>query len=267
MSVAFRRQSQPVPAFYDTPDTVPSTPGELLDGETFSGVPDGARGWRILYSTSDSHGEPAVGSAFVMAPDQLPDGPRPVILWTHGTVGIARPCAPSLFDDVSTGIPAVPQALDNGWVMVAPDYVGMGAEGDTPYLIGTGEAYSALDALRAAYQLDDVSLDQQQTVVWGHSQGGHAALWTAVLADGSAPDLTIDGVAALSPATDLVPLAQSVQGAAPGTVVTAVRPHLVHEHLRRRPRRRLHPTRSNRPWSPQTGRRNTSPIPGLAAGR
>jgi hypothetical protein len=35
-------------------------------------------------------------------------------------------------------------------VTVAPDYVGMGTEGDSPYLIGRGQAYSALDALRAA---------------------------------------------------------------------------------------------------------------------
>jgi acetyl esterase/lipase len=60
-----------------------------------------------------------------------------------------------------------------------------------------------------------------QTVVWGHSQGGNAALWTGVLADDYAPDLTIDGVAALAPASDLVPLAQRVQGKAAGTVVTS----------------------------------------------
>jgi len=209
-----------VPAFYDTPATVPSTPGELLDSESFDGVPDNAQGWRILYSTTTTNGDPAVGSAFVMAPEDPPEGPRPLILWTHGTVGINRPCAPSLFDDVSVGVPSVPQALDNGWVMVAPDYVGMGTEGPTPYLIGRGQAYSSLDAARAVRQLGDVWLSDQ-TVVWGHSQGGNAALWTGVLADDYAPDLTIEGVAALAPASDLVPLAQRVQGAAAGTVVTS----------------------------------------------
>jgi pimeloyl-ACP methyl ester carboxylesterase len=156
----------------------------------------------------------------VLATKDLPSGPRPVILWDHGTVGIARSCAPSLFDDVTGGVPAVPQALEHGWVMVAPDYVGMGTEGPTPYLIGTGQAYSALDAVRAAHQLSELSLSNQ-TVVWGHSQGGNAALWTGNLAPSYAPDLQIAGVAALSPATDLVPLAQSVQGAAAGTVVSA----------------------------------------------
>jgi acetyl esterase/lipase len=111
--------------------------------------------------------------------------------------------------------------VDNGWVMVAPDYVGMGTEGDSPYLIGRGQAHSALDALRAVYELEDVSPDEDQAVVWGHSQGGHAALWTGALADDYAPELKIDGVAALSPASDLVALGQKVQGTAPGTIVTA----------------------------------------------
>ena len=134
LSVALHDDGDDVPEFYDTPATVPSTPGELLDTESLdSALPEDAQGWRILYSTKTSLGEPAVGSAFVLAPKNPPAGPRPLILWTHGTVGIARPCAPSLFDDVTVGVPAVPEALDNGWVMVAPDYVGMGTEGPTPY--------------------------------------------------------------------------------------------------------------------------------------
>ncbi|MGH9380499.1 MAG: hypothetical protein ACRD2Z_07795 [Thermoanaerobaculia bacterium] len=35
-----------------------------------------------------------------------------------------------------------------------------------------------LDAVRAAHQVESIPLSNQ-TVVWGHSQGGHAALWTA----------------------------------------------------------------------------------------
>jgi uncharacterized membrane protein HdeD (DUF308 family)/acetyl esterase/lipase len=221
VSVAFRRAETEVSAFYDTPEDVPSTPGELIRDESLAdSIPDDAEGWRILYSTTDSVGEPAVGSAFVLASRKLPSSPRPVVLWDHGTVGVARPCAPSLFDDVTVGVPAVPQALDSGWVIVAPDYAGMGTEGVAPYLIGTGQAYSALDAVRAARQLEDLSI-ADQTVVWGHSQGGNAALWTGILADDYAPDVPLAGVAALSPATALVPLAESVQNAAAGSVVLA----------------------------------------------
>jgi hypothetical protein len=38
-------------------------------------------------------------------------------------------------------------------------------------------------------------------VVSGH--GGHAALWTGILAPTYAPDVTLDGVAALAPAGNL----------------------------------------------------------------
>jgi uncharacterized membrane protein HdeD (DUF308 family)/acetyl esterase/lipase len=222
-SVALHDEVADVPEFYDAPESAPDTPGQLLRSESIDTVPDGVDGWRILYTTTDTNDEPVVGSAFVIAKEHRPEGPRPVILWTHGTVGINRPCAPSLYDDVAASPPAgpTPEALDNGWVMVAPDYPGMGTEAVMPYLIGKGQAYSSLDALRAAYLLEDVSLDREQTVLWGHSQGGNAALWTGVLADDYAPDLTINGVAALAPASDLVPLAQRVQGAAAGTIVTA----------------------------------------------
>jgi pimeloyl-ACP methyl ester carboxylesterase len=131
----------------------------------------------------------------------------------------SRACAPSLFKDFTNGVPAVPEVLQHGWVMVAPDYVGMGTKGPTPYLVGTGEAYAALDAARSAHQLAGLSLSSQ-TVIWRHSQGGGAALWTGHLAPTYAPQLKIDGVAALSPATDLVQLAERVQSAAAGTVVT-----------------------------------------------
>jgi hypothetical protein len=45
-----------------------------------------------------------------------------------------------------------------------------------PYLIGEGEVRTALDSVRAARQMVELTLDMR-TVVWGHSQGGHAGLW------------------------------------------------------------------------------------------
>src|SRR6516165_5881755 len=47
-------------------------------------------------------------------------------------------------------------------------------------LIGEGEARAALDSVRAARQMAELTLDMR-TVVWGHLQGGHAALWPALL--------------------------------------------------------------------------------------
>jgi hypothetical protein len=87
-------------------------------------------------------------------------------------------------------------------VLVATDYTGLGTEGPHPYMIGQGEGRSALDAVRAAKHLDNVSVADQ--LVWGHSQGGHAAFWTGQLASSYAPDVNVVGVAALAPASDLI---------------------------------------------------------------
>jgi len=40
-------------------------------------------------------------------------------------------------------------------------------------------------------------------VVWGYSQGGHAALWTGIVGPRYAPDLEILGVAAIAPAANI----------------------------------------------------------------
>jgi pimeloyl-ACP methyl ester carboxylesterase len=40
-------------------------------------------------------------------------------------------------------------------------------------------------------------------VVWGYSQGGHAALWTGIVGPRYAPDVEIRGVAAIAPAANI----------------------------------------------------------------
>jgi pimeloyl-ACP methyl ester carboxylesterase len=75
-----------------------------------------------------------------------------------------------------------------------------------------------LDAIRAARRLDGVTMADDRTVVWGHSQGGHAALWTASLADDYAPDAGVVGVAALAPASDLVGLVDNLDVVAAGSI-------------------------------------------------
>ncbi|KRD43586.1 lipase [Cellulomonas sp. Root930] len=199
-------------AFYDQPDDVPSAPGQLLRSEPFTSdeIPDGARAWRILYTTTRDEGRPAVASGLVVAPDSA--SPSPVVAWAHGTTGVASGCAPSvLTDGLGAGAMFVQDdVLAQGWAMVAPDYTGLGTEGPHPYLIGLGEGRSVLDAVRAAHQLSAVDL-ADETVVWGHSQGGHAALWTGMLAPTYAPELQIDGVAALAPASNLPALVDVVE--------------------------------------------------------
>jgi pimeloyl-ACP methyl ester carboxylesterase len=96
----------------------------------------------------------------------------------------------------------------------------LGTSGPHPYLIGEGEARSALDSIRAARQMKELRL-HGGVVVWGHSQGGHAALWTGILAPAYAPELNILGVAAMAPASDLRPLLEAVQGTTVGRIMSS----------------------------------------------
>jgi pimeloyl-ACP methyl ester carboxylesterase len=89
-----------------------------------------------------------------------------------------------------------------GWVVVATDYSFAEKDGPHPYLIGEGEARAALDSVRAARQISDLKLDPR-IVVWGYSQGGHAALWTGIVGPRYAPELEIRGIAAIAPPANI----------------------------------------------------------------
>ena len=191
-------------AFYDPPADVPSRPGALLRSEPLKDVtlPAGMRGWHILYTTSVNDSTPATAVATVFAPTEPPAGPRPVITWEHGTTGLLQKCMPSLVSEPTVGIPALDQIVKAGWVIVATDYSFAEKGGPHPYLIGDGEARAGLDSVRAARQMPKLTLDER-TVVWGHSQGGHSALWTGIVGLRYAPDVKIVGLAAIAPAANM----------------------------------------------------------------
>lgn len=211
-------------AFYDAPAGIPSSPGALLRHEPFTrGLPAGARAWRMLYTTTRADGSPTASGALVLAAATGPPGPRPVIAWAHGTTGVAEGCAPSLLPEPYpfTGIvPALQQVIARGWVLVATDYPGLATEGPHEYLIGKGEGQAVLDAVKAAWQIPSLSLDHR-TVVWGHSQGGHAALWTGGIAARYAPEVDVIGVAAMAPATHLTVLVEEGQNSPIRTMMSS----------------------------------------------
>jgi pimeloyl-ACP methyl ester carboxylesterase len=187
-------------AFYDPPANVPNKPGVLLRSEPLKGVtlPTGLQGWRILYTTTVSDSSPATAVATVFAPLNLPAGPRPVIAWAHGTTGLLQKCMPSLASVPAQGIPALDRIVGEGWVIVATDYSFTDKVGPHPYMIGEAAARAALDSVRAARQMPELKLDSR-AVAWGHSEGGHSALWTGIVGPRYAPDIKLLGVAAIAP--------------------------------------------------------------------
>ena len=191
-------------AFYDPPSDMPRKPGELLRNEPLKDVmvPAGMRGWRILYATSVDDNTPATAVATVFAPANPTGDSRPVIAWEHATTGLLQKCMPSLMSMTTKGIPWCNRIVMAGWVVVATDYSFAEKAGPHPYLIGEGEARAVLDSVRAARQIPELTLDKRM-VVWGYSQGGHAALWTGIVGPRYAPDLEILGVAAIAPPANI----------------------------------------------------------------
>jgi pimeloyl-ACP methyl ester carboxylesterase len=59
-------------------------------------------------------------------------------------------------------------------------------------------------------------------IAWGHSQGGHAVMWTGQIARRYAPELQMRGIAAAAPASDLARLFDRDSNEFTGKVLTAM---------------------------------------------
>jgi len=177
--------------------------GTIIRAEPFPGAPTGSSAHKILYRSTGLKGEPIAVSGLVVVPQgPVPPGGRPVVAWAHGTTGVVRKCGPSLFPQALTWIPGLSDMLARGFVVAATDYPGLGTAGVHPYLIGESEGRAVLDSVRAARQVPDADAGER-FAVWGHSQGGHASLFTGQIARRYAPELRLTGIAAAAPATEL----------------------------------------------------------------
>ncbi|WP_345443152.1 lipase family protein [Actinoallomurus vinaceus] len=201
---------RPTWAFYRPPEPLPQrAPGTLIRSEPIA-APAGAHGWRILYHSRSTAGRDIAVSGSVFVPAAVPPaGGRPVVAWAHGTTGLGDSCAPSTDPQALGGIEDGPALLAAGDAIVSTDYEGLGTPGPHPYLVGPSEGRSVLDAVRAAAHLPGARIGRS-VVVFGHSQGAHAALFAGGLAASYAPDLRLLGVAAAAPPIDLTTLARHV---------------------------------------------------------
>ena len=177
--------------------------GSLISAEPVVETPEGMQAWRVAYWTMSGDNRPVRATGMVAAPrEAIPPRPRNVLAWTHGTWGVVSKCAPSLSPNFWNATPGL-DAVRQGYVVVAPDYPGLGSDGTHPFLVGTDTGRSVLDAVRAARHIPGAA-SGSRFAVWGESQGGHAALWTGQVARRYAPDLQLVGIAAAAPPTDLV---------------------------------------------------------------
>jgi pimeloyl-ACP methyl ester carboxylesterase len=196
--------------------------GKLISAEAMAGAPEGARAYRILYWSTGLDGKPVEVSGVVIAPrGPPPPAGRPVVAWAHPTTGVVSRCAPSLARVFFASIQGLRGMLDRGYVVAATDYPGLGTPEVHPYLVGTSEAHAVLDSVREARAIPEAAAGTQ-FAVWGHSQGGQAALFACLEAAGYAPELKLVGVAAAAPATDLSALMTDDLGTGGGNNITAM---------------------------------------------
>ena len=205
-------------AFYSAPPVVPATPGSIIRSEPLEYSVVGGHGFRIVYTSVDSAGKPIAVSGRIFLPTTpAPSSGRKVLAWAHGTVGLGTACAPSR---ATTYAPVgwLEPALQRGWVVVATDYAGLGMPGAPSYLIGAQEARDVVTSVQAARSFPD-SRAGTDWVVYGSSQGGHSALWTAHEAARLAPGLHLVGVGAAVPAAELAAIMQAQWASVIGWVI------------------------------------------------
>lgn len=162
---------------------------------------EGARPVSVMtYKMPNVKGESAKATAMVMFPKTTKpkDGWR-VVVWEHGTVGIGDSCAPSNNAYNPRFKKMAESLLKEGFVIVAPDYEGLGTAGIHPYLNLGSEAKSAIYAMKAVKERYGADIQGAWMSV-GQSQGGHGSLGTAEYAN---DDTNYKGAVAGAPASSL----------------------------------------------------------------
>ncbi|KQG94314.1 triacylglycerol lipase [Acinetobacter baumannii] len=158
----------------------------------------------LTYKMLGQSGQEVQATSLVFTPNtQPPVGGWPIVVWAHGTTGVADVCAPSKAALADSTKDLISKLLAAGYVVVAPDYEGLGTPGIHPFLNVKSEAFSITDAVVATrnYLSQRNLLTSKKWVTVGHSQGGHAALGAAQYA--SRAQLDYKGTVAVAPASNL----------------------------------------------------------------
>ena len=203
-------------AFYKAPkEAANDSPGilikveEKVDTSKYM-LPPATAMSRIMYQTQNCGGASIPASAFILwpySPRSQQDG-YAVAGWAHGSSGLIASGAPSNHTSLFQHWFG-PYALAlNGYVVVAPDYAGLGvamtASGEPivhEYLACISHANDLVYAIQAARQhFAQLSKD---FVVIGHSQGGGAA-WATAQRQVGRPVAGYLGAVALAPLTNML---------------------------------------------------------------
>ena len=174
--------------------------------------PNAADSVVMTYKMKGIKGTETQATALVFTPKTAPPaGGWPIVAWGHGTTGVIDQCAPSRMKLITTTILGVDRSthdmidsfVKEGYVVVAPDYEGLGEPGGQemhPFLHLKSAAYSITDAVVATKSWLGNKVSNKWAVA-GVSQGGHAALGAAEYA--ARANMDYKGAVALAPANNL----------------------------------------------------------------
>lgn len=213
----------PMPPFYESVMQMSPTGklGQVIKKEQIQTSLKGAQAWKIAYISSDVAGRQTIATGLIIAPvGQAPKEGRPILAWAHGTTGSAQNCGPSQITDPTRalnqyflmtgnswtdyGIPNGQEFINEGYVVVATDYQGLGGGGKHQYAVAGTNGRDVINAARAASSMTEVGAGKK-TVLYGWSQGGGATIAAASIPDyqaqqGTAADnLQYLGFVALAP--------------------------------------------------------------------
>ncbi len=213
----------PLPPFYES--VMQMTPdgklGQVIHKEEIKTSLKGARAWKIAYISSDVAGRKTIATGLVIAPvGPAPKEGRPILAWAHGTTGSAQNCGPSQVIDPTRplnqyflmngnswtdfGIPNGQEFINEGYVVVATDYQGLGGGGKHQYAVAGTNGRDVINSARAASSMPELGAGKK-TLLYGWSQGGGATIAAASLPEyqaqqGTAADnLEYLGFVALAP--------------------------------------------------------------------
>jgi len=183
----------------------------LLSSEAVDTAITGARAWRVRYTSRDVNDVPHECTGLVIAPDRH-GANRPMLTWCHGTTGLGDAGCPSAEPDpareltiyfspqatrqIDYGVPGLQDFIDDGWVVCATDYQGLGTPGMHQYMVNPTNARDALYIAHAARELDTGAGVKLGCIGW--SQGGGAAASMAELGAADYGDITLVGTVPMS---------------------------------------------------------------------
>ncbi len=132
--------------------------------------------YKIIYKTTDWNNEQTIASGLIMVP-QNRTLPLDIVSYQHGTLS-KKQSAPSQNQD-GEAIIGFAFGADAGYLMILPDYLGLGeSPGIHPYIHSATEATAVIDMIRATKffcQKKEILLSEKLFLM-GYSQGGHATL-------------------------------------------------------------------------------------------